>query len=119
MAKPSDINLIPLKPSVLSSLEDRADYVNIPGRTPEIGDKAMADTKEVGFSGYCDCFDLSDPSDRAEYAELSAKCFNGSEYIRLWEERVVADGNIKVFVNYIKYINVNQSYTRPLKIEDK
>ena len=118
MPKASDISLVPLTSSALSSLENREDYVNVPGKTPEVGSKAMSDKTDVVYSGYFDCFDLSKEADRAAYAVLSARLFNGEEYARLWEERVVDGGSIKVFVNYIKYMNVNQSYIRPVNLKD-
>ena len=118
MSSTDNISLVAIKPRVLSSLHKREDLIDVPGHTPEVGERGLADRQNIGVTGFCECYDLSKEGDRSKYAELSANLAVGTEYVKIWEERVVTGESIKIFINYVRYINVNQTSIQPIKLKD-
>lgn len=108
MAKAQNIPLIPISASSFDCLRNRDDVATPAGETPVLGDDFNSPDPAYAYAGFCEKFNLSDDSDRLKYAELSAKLYAGAEFIRLWEDRLPVDGNINVFVAYIKVLKVFQ-----------
>jgi hypothetical protein len=117
--KPAQLRIVPTTSKVTDGLKAREDYIDIPGATPTVG--ATGDDvkrQDVAVVGNCDRFDLSKESDRAAYAELSAKLFAGNSCIRLWEERTQTQDALIVYVSYINYTNVYQSTAHTIDLKD-
>ena len=116
---PSQLRIVPVTEAVTGKLKDRQDYIDVPGSTPEVGDRNAENViKDIAVVGSCDRFDLSSESDRAKYADLSAKLFAGTECVRLWEEKTQQNGSLIVYVSYISYTNVYQSSARTINLKD-
>ncbi len=117
---PSQLRIVATSSDTANKLASRADYVSVPGITPEVGDKNGPGVRQdVAVVGECKRFDLSDESDRAAYAELAARMFSGADCIKLWEERVHNGDSIIIFVSYINYTNVFQSTSRTINLKDR
>jgi hypothetical protein len=103
----SEISLVPLSNSKFKQLRDRPDIHENPGDSPYLGSASdKLKTKSTVYTGLCDRFDLSDSVQRSAYAALSAKLLSGSEYIRLWEDRVQEAGAMVVYVSYVRTLSI-------------
>ena len=117
---PEQLRIVPLTGEATERLKARSDYVSSPGATPEVGDRnGERVSKDITVVGNCDVFDLSKDEDRVKYAELSAKLFSGTEFIRLWEEKTMQGSALIVYVSYINYMNVYQSATNVINLGGK
>lgn len=117
----ADIPIVPLSNSKFSQLRN-LDDVNCPtGGTPELGDKHDdSAVMRQAYTGMCDRFDLSLEEDRKKYADLVSKLYSGTEYCRLWEERMPAqDGKYFVYVAYVQVMNVYQTGNDRFDLNDK
>ena len=117
----ADIPIVPLTNSKFEQLECMEDVYRPTGGTPEIGDKHDdSAVMRQAYTGMCDRFDLTQEKDRKAYAELIAKLFAGTEYVRLWEERTPAqDGKYYVYVAYVRVLNVYQTGNDSFDLNDK
>ena len=108
MSSPQQIPLVPLSTDKFSALRDRDDVEEAAGSTPVLGDNFNSPDEVYAYTGFCNKFNLSDSDDRAAYAELSAQLYAGTEYMRLWEERIPVEGDIVVYVSYIQVLRVRK-----------
>lgn len=110
MKRSADISLIPLSNAKFNQLRNHRDVEQTPGDTPKLGDRFDTAPKEqTVYTGHCERYDLSDDRQRLAYAELSAKLLSGTEYLRLWEDKV-QDTNGKLIV-YVSYVTLMSVYT--------
>ena len=111
IAKLSEIPLVPLTNKKFEELRNRADVRQKAGGTPELGDKyTESPTYTQAYTGCCDQFDLSDPTQRKLYGELVSKLYSGAEYIKLWEEKLPgSNGSFFVYISYLKVMTVYQT----------
>lgn len=118
-AKLSDIPLVALPNDRFQDLRNREDVRCPAGGTPEIGDRFDESPRlSHAFTGKCERFDLSIPEDREKYAELTAQLQAGSEYIKIWEERIPgSDGKFFVYVTYMQVMAVYQTGNDNFKLK--
>lgn len=114
---PEQLRIVPATADVTDRLKSRRDFVSSPGATPEVGDRnGERVVQNIAVTGNCDVFDLSKEEDRVKYAELSAKLFSGTEYIKLWEEKTMQGSALIVYVSYINYMNVYQTASNVINL---
>jgi hypothetical protein len=65
-------------------------------------------------TGYCECFNLKNPEERATYADLCAKFVSSENIEKVFEQHVIDEGALFVYVTYLEYIKVveEQNYER-------
>ena len=85
---------------------------------PVLGDDFNSPDESYVYAAHCERYNLSDEQDRNEYAELSGKLYAGTEFMRLWEERVVSGTDIVLYVSYIQVLKVRQNGTENFDIEE-
>ena len=66
-------------------------------------DSADIPTKVIG---YCECFNLKNAEERTTYAELCAKFVSSTNIEKVFEQHVVDNGTLFVYVTYLEYIKV-------------
>lgn len=66
-------------------------------------DSADVPTKIVG---HCECFNLSEEDDRNIYADLSARFAASMNLEKTFEQHVIDNGKLVVYLAYLEYIKV-------------
>ena len=118
--RPNTIPLVAIAPDKMKELKARQDFVDPLDAMPEVGPQDKRTTEDAYIlSGQCVRFRLTQDADRAAYAKLSARIYEGRDCILLWEERFQEPNDgLVAYINYLDLALVHHGPTGAVKTEE-